>query len=126
MLDAQRRNRARLIGASDHHLFGFGARLRVFGLLALLVPLFAGLQYLVLDSTPRVEVRLVSQDPTAAGTAPAQTERVVERIVYVSVARSETAQLSDTTSALAATDRPVDASSRLSVPGGRTAARRTS
>lgn len=57
------------------------ANLRLFGLLALLVPLFAGLQYVVREGVPRVEVRLVPQDvPTSV-----LVERVVERVVYVPV-----------------------------------------
>ena len=57
------------------------AHLRLFGLLALLVPIFAGLQYIVREGVPRVEVRLVAQD--AQTTVP--VERVVERVVYVPV-----------------------------------------
>ena len=57
------------------------ANLRLFGLLALLVPIFAGLQYIVREGVPRVEVRLVAQD--AQTTVP--VERVVERVVYVPV-----------------------------------------
>ena len=59
------------------------AQLRLFGLLTLLVPLFAGLQYVVREGVPRVEVRLVAQD--AQTNVP--VERVVERVVYVPVMR---------------------------------------
>lgn len=75
------------------------SRLRLFGLLALLVPLFAGLQYLVREAVPRVEIRLVAQDAPAAPPVlvPVEVpvERVVERIVYVPVERSEAVAIGD-------------------------------
>lgn len=61
------------------------ARLRLFGLLALLVPLFAGLQYVVREGVPRVEVRLVAQDVQTTVPVEVPVERVVERVIYVPV-----------------------------------------
>ncbi len=62
-------------------------RLRLFGLLALLVPLFAGLQFLVREAVPRIEIRFVSQDVPVNVPVVVPVERVVERIVYVEVER---------------------------------------
>ncbi|HZO27531.1 MAG TPA: hypothetical protein VFH48_16255 [Chloroflexota bacterium] len=61
------------------------ARLRLFVLLALLVPLFAGLQFVVREGVPRVEVRLVAQDVQTTVPVEVPVERVVERVVYVPV-----------------------------------------
>jgi hypothetical protein len=70
--------------ATDHP--SLALRLRLFGLLLLLVPLFAGLQRLVTDAVPQVEVQFVSDDrPT-----PVPVERTVERIIYVPVPAEET------------------------------------
>jgi hypothetical protein len=63
------------------------AHLRLFGLLALLVPLFVGLQYVVREGVPRVEVRLVAQDIQTTVPVEVPVERVVERVVYVPVDR---------------------------------------
>jgi len=72
--------------------FGLAPRLRFFALLALLAPLFWGLQLMVREQAPRVEVRLVYPEASVAMVAaPAQAERVVERIVYVPVAPSDPA-----------------------------------
>jgi len=72
--------------------FGLAPRLRFFALLALLAPLFWGLQLMVREQAPRVEVRLVYPESSVAMVAaPAQAERVVERIVYVPVAPSDPA-----------------------------------
>jgi hypothetical protein len=72
---------------------GLRAQLHLFGLLALLVPLFAGLQYVVREAVPRVEIRLVSRDVPAAVPVLVPVEvpvdRVVERIVYVPVDRPD-------------------------------------
>jgi hypothetical protein len=72
----------------------FRTRLRLFGLLALLIPLFAGLQHFVREAVPRIEIRLVSQDvPTSVSVlVPIEVpvDRVVERIVYVPVDRPDT------------------------------------
>ena len=65
------------------------AHLRLFGLLALLVPLFLGLQYVVREGVPRVEVRLVSQDVQTTVPVEVPVERVVERVVYVPVERRD-------------------------------------
>jgi len=110
MLDARRRNRTGLSESSDFFWTGVGSRIRVFGLLALMVPLFAGLQYLAIESAPRVEVRVVAQEPTGIDSVQAPPERVVERVVYVPVTRSETAQLSDTGPALPVAERRAQAS----------------
>jgi hypothetical protein len=67
------------------------ARLRLFGLLTLLVPLFAGLQLIVHEGIPRVEVRLVAQDVPTTVPVEVPVERVVERVVYVPVERVDTA-----------------------------------
>lgn len=61
------------------------ARLRLFGLLALLLPLFAGLEHLVQDGVPRVEIRFVSEDVPVVVPVERIVERVVERVVYVPV-----------------------------------------
>ena len=110
MLNAQRRYRSGLTESSGFFLTRVGSRLRAFGLLALLVPLFAGLQFLAIESTPRVEVRVVTQAPTADEPAQAPAERIVERVVYVSVAKSETAQLSDTSSVSPVAEQRAEAS----------------
>src|SRR3954470_7246091 len=60
---------------------GLAARLRLFGLLFLLIPLFAGLQQLVFDAAPRIEQQFISEDPPT----PVPVERTVERIIYVPV-----------------------------------------
>jgi hypothetical protein len=82
----------RRVAVGDIHQSGaaFRTRLRLFGLLALLVPLFAGLQYLVREAVPRVEIRLVSQDVSATVPVLVPVEVLVERIVYVQVDRSGT------------------------------------
>ena len=64
---------------------GLVARLRLFGLLALLIVLFAGLQYLVGEGTPRVQVRVVTQDVPVFVPVERIVERVIERPVYVPV-----------------------------------------
>jgi hypothetical protein len=71
---------------------------RLFGLLALLIPFFLGLQYLVQESVPQIEVRFIAPDAQTAAQAPA--ERVVERVVYVPVERTETAPLRQPASGL--------------------------
>src|SRR5688500_16261531 len=71
------------------------ARVRLFGLLSLLVPTFAGLHYVAREGVPRVEVRFVSRDvpvPIEVG-VPIEVlvDRIVERIVYVTVPARESA-----------------------------------
>jgi hypothetical protein len=63
-------------------------QLRLFGLLALMIPLFSGLQYIVREGVPRVEVRLVAQDVPTTVAIEVPVERVVERVVYVPVDRT--------------------------------------
>ena len=63
-------------------------QLRLFGLLALMIPLFSGLQYIVREGVPRVEVRLVTQDVPTTIAVEVPVERVVERVVYVPVDRT--------------------------------------
>jgi hypothetical protein len=92
MLDARRRNRLGSAG-SGHLMTGIGPRLRLFGLLAVLVPLFLGLQHLVQESVPQIEVRFIAPDAQTAGSAPASSDRVVERVVYVPVEKTETAPM---------------------------------
>jgi hypothetical protein len=70
---------ARLIA----HRPGLVARLRLFGLLLLLVPLFAGLQALVLDGSPPSDARVTSRDAPILVPVERIVERVVEHIVYV-------------------------------------------
>jgi hypothetical protein len=53
--------------------------------------LFAGLNYVVSEDVPRVEIRLVPQDVPATVPVEVPIERVVERVVYVPVDRTETA-----------------------------------
>ena len=80
--------------------------LRLFGLLALLVPLFLGLQYVVREGVPRVEVRLVPQDVQTTVPVEVPVERVVERVVYVPVDR-ETSQPVTRGTDLAQTGLPI-------------------
>jgi hypothetical protein len=61
---------------------GLSARLRLFGLLLLLIPLFAGLQRLVSDAEASAEVRLVPRDVPVLVPVERIVERVVERIIY--------------------------------------------
>jgi hypothetical protein len=72
-------------------LTGLWPQARLFGLLALLVPLFMGLQYLVQESVPQIEVRFIAPDAQSAAQPPA--ERVVERVVYVPIEKAEPAPL---------------------------------
>lgn len=105
MFDARRRILAGVTGSADGAVSGLGARLRLFGLLASLVPLFGGLHYLADESAPRVEVRLVAPATASNEVTQAPVERVVERIVYVPVERSETTPLNATQTRIAATGR---------------------
>lgn len=81
------------LGQTQESAAAFRTRLRLFGLLASLVPLFAGLQYIVREAVPRVEIRLVSQDVQASVPVLVPVEvpvdRIVERIVYVQVDRAD-------------------------------------
>ena len=86
MQDAGRAVRARL-GRLSATRPGLMARLRLFGLLVLLIVLFVGLQYLVGAGTPRVQVRVVTEDVPVF----VPVERIVERPVYVPVPADETA-----------------------------------
>jgi hypothetical protein len=71
--------------------------LRLFGLLLLLVPLFAGLQLLIREGVSRVEIRFVSQDVPVLVPVERIVERVVERIVYVPVPPGDVSGLEPTT-----------------------------
>jgi hypothetical protein len=64
---------------------GLLARLRLFGLLGLLVALFGGLQALVDEGVPRVEIRFVPREVPVQIPVEVPIDRVVERIVYVPV-----------------------------------------
>jgi hypothetical protein len=64
---------------------GLMARLRLFGLLVLLAPLFAGLHYVIGEGVPRVEVRIVPQDVPIVVPVERIVEKVVERVIYVPV-----------------------------------------
>ena len=90
MQDAGRAVRARL-GRFAATRPGLVARLRLFGLLILLIVLFAGLQYMVGEGTPRVQVRVVPQDVPVFVPVERIVERVVERPIYVPVPADETA-----------------------------------
>src|SRR5688572_21729856 len=90
MQDAGRVVRARL-GRFAATRPGLVARLRLFGLLILLIVLFAGLQYMVGEGTPRVQVRVVPQDVPVFVPVERIVERVVERPIYVPVPADETA-----------------------------------
>jgi hypothetical protein len=99
---------------------GLVARLRLFGLLILLVPLFGGLQALLEEGVPRVEIRIVPRDVpvTIPVEVPVEVpvERVVERVVYVPVA-------ADQVGAAPATEMaPSVASSPVPTPAGGSAA----
>jgi hypothetical protein len=65
---------------------GVAIRLRLFGLLLLLIPLFAGLERLVSDTAPRNGEQF-SAEPAQT---PVPVERTVERIIYVPVSAEET------------------------------------
>lgn len=87
-------------------------RLHLFAFLAVLGPLFAGLNVLVLESVPQVEVRFVSAESTAPAPDPVFVDRVVERVVYVPIDNlpaPETAVRPDASSeaAASATSEPV-------------------
>ena len=90
MQDAGRAMRARL-GQFATARSGLAARLRLFGLLLLLIVLFAGLRYLVGEGAPRVQVRVVPQDVPVFVPVERIVERVVERPVYVPVPADSTA-----------------------------------
>lgn len=90
MQDAGRALRAR-VGQFAAARPGMAARLRLFGLLALLVVLFAGLEYMIGEGIPRVEVRIVSQDVPIFVPVERIVERIVERPVYVPVPADGTA-----------------------------------
>src|SRR4051812_47805243 len=64
---------------------GFSARLRLFGLLTMVVAVFTGLQVIVQEGTPRIEVRIVPRDVPVEVIVPVFVERIVERIVYVPI-----------------------------------------
>lgn len=84
MQDASRAVRARL-GQLALARPALMARVRLFALLILLMPLFAGLQHLVQEGVPRVEIRFVSQDVPILVPVERVVERIVERIIYVPV-----------------------------------------
>ena len=99
---------------------GLAARLQLFGLLLLLVPLFAGLHYLIGAGVARVEVRVVSQDVPVIVPVERIVERIVERVVYVPVPADGSPQTaapaSSPTPSVAGTPTPASG-----VPGGATA-----
>jgi hypothetical protein len=64
---------------------GLAARLRLFGLLLLLIPLFAGLQRLVTDAEAATEVRFVPREVPILVPVERIVERAVERIIYLPV-----------------------------------------
>ena len=91
MLDARSRNCGAFLGRARDGA-GLVSRLRLFAMLAVLVPIFGGLQYLVREQAPRVVVREVGpSQATTTSVVQAPTERIVERIVYVPVAAAEPA-----------------------------------
>jgi hypothetical protein len=61
------------------------ARIRLFGLLLLLIPLFAGLQRLVSDAGGSVEVRTVPREVPVLVPVERTVERVIERVTYEAV-----------------------------------------
>jgi len=87
MLDRGQAVLARLSRFAATHP-GLATQLRLFGLLLLLIPLFAGLQRLVSETAPRIEVQFISEDRPIL----APVERTVERIIYVPVPADETPQ----------------------------------
>jgi hypothetical protein len=80
---------------------GLAVRLRLFGLLLLLIPLFAGLERLVSDAAPRAGDQFSAEQAQT----PVPVERTVERIIYVPVPAEET-------------PRPSLAVPPLATPGG--------
>ena len=81
MREAGRAVRAR-VRRLDAARPGLAARLRLFGLLLLLIPLFVGLQRLVTDAEAAAEVRLAPGDLPVLVPVERIVERVVERVVY--------------------------------------------
>ena len=61
------------------------ARLRLFGMLAVLGPLFAGLNGLAREGVPQVEVRFIEAESQMPAPEIVVVDRVVERLVYVPV-----------------------------------------
>ena len=78
---------ARRLGAAYP---GLSARLRLFVLLLLLIPLFAGLQRLVTDAEASAEVRLAPREVPVLVPVERIVERVVERVIYQPVPAEET------------------------------------
>ena len=68
---------------------GLTPQMQFFGLLILLAPLFAGLQHLVGERASTVGVPGLSQSATVTAPPERIVERVVERIVYVTVPADE-------------------------------------
>jgi hypothetical protein len=69
---------------------GLSARLRLFVLLLLLIPLFAGLQRLVTDAEASSEVRFAPREVPVLVPVERIVERVVERVIYQPVPAEET------------------------------------
>lgn len=61
---------------------GLAARLRLFGLLLLLIPLFAGLQHLVTDAEAATGVRFAPREVPVLVPVERIVERAVERVIY--------------------------------------------
>src|SRR5581483_4631639 len=64
---------------------GLIARLRLFSLLSLIVAVFTGLQLVIAEGTPKVEVRVIPRDVPVEVPVQVFVERIVERVVYVPV-----------------------------------------
>jgi hypothetical protein len=61
---------------------GLAARVRLFGLLLLLIPLFVGLQRLVADAGSSVELRIVPREVPVLVPVERTVERIIERVTY--------------------------------------------
>jgi nicotinate-nucleotide--dimethylbenzimidazole phosphoribosyltransferase len=84
-------------------------------LLTLLMGLFGGLQFLVNETASDEQVSVAPPAATAADAAPA--ERVVERVVYVPVKKSETTQLTDANAGPPSVERLNDAAAAQALSG---------
>src|SRR5712691_7482144 len=64
---------------------GLTARLRLFSLLTLLVAVFTGLQMVISEGVPKIELRFVPRDVPVEVPVQVFVERIIERVVYVPV-----------------------------------------
>jgi hypothetical protein len=100
---------------------GINSQLRLFGLLALLVPLFGGLHYLVQEAAPRPATTVAREAEAATSVEVVPVDRVVERVVFVPVARMDDAahaEADTAPAAVAATSQPITVVASAPEPAG--------